>query len=217
MLYLRDHSPLVINSRHVVSSYSILKRLLTPYLIYFYELKEFLYDDTGLCELFVGLSYENMVDIVLLIEGLYTGERRRAFIECVSGVLNDKVNLHYNYIDAYDYDYYIYVDSAIQSATYILPDGDTYFDYGDAVGSVENEIRDVIESSIKDVLDMLPTDILSYYDILGNMSLEIERADELVDDYLNNDEDEDDGYGDDEEDMSEDDEIRLMFDRDLAV
>lgn len=184
-LYLSSPSPFYLKGQFYVNQINIIKSLLTDDMCQAYELDKYIIENVNLKSLLSCCNFEETIVLINLINPLFNGEFREKFVKIAIEVVENAIEDFANDINA---DSYISnPDSAVRYGMH-----EEYFDIDESVSYLEDE---VIESAMGDIrynIKKLPLDISIEEDFMDDLDFSVNGAEELIQSYLDESNDDDD-------------------------
>ena len=147
----------------------------------FYGIGEFLTSECDLEQMLNAFVFDEMVEVIGLVNRFYVGDIRDKFVETVSEQLRYAIESLCENLDADEFD--PDVDHAIEMSRYFNGDYED-IDTAKAASYIEENIMSDVEDSIDMKLSMLPVDIQSCQDYTDHLTFSIYGAEDLVKSYL---------------------------------
>lgn len=177
---------------------NIQKKILDTELWNFYDLKTFFEQSD---HLYHFLSFWNLDDgakFIRSIDDFFHGTKRIFYVQQVEKYISEAIDECCS-VDAADYETFLDIDSAIQSATSYYAD-DYDIDEDDAAATLDDCVRKVAFNEFEKIIAMLPEHFHYLADHIQEDDFIVDGSDNLVEDYLSNppghydpDDDNDDG------------------------
>lgn len=185
--FLKTPYYLCIYGKEAITSIEIFKELFQNNSICeFYRIGEFLTSKSSLEKMLDTFAFDEMVEIIRLIDHFYSGDNRVSFVETASKQLRCAIERLCEDLDADEFDPDI--NQAIELSKYF----DGYcadIDVEQATCYIEDDIVSDIEDIIDSKLSTLPDDIKHHQNYTDNLTHSIYGVEELLNSYF-----EDDGY-----------------------
>jgi len=164
-----------------ISPIDITRIILQEDICDYYKIGEFLNSKCRLEDMLSKFVFDEMVEIIRLIDRFYNGDDRDTYIETVSEQLRVAIESLCENLDADEFD--PDVDHAIEMSRYI---GEYYegIDTAKAASYIEDDIISEVEDGIDTMLSLLPTDIGRYRDYTEKLIFYICGSEDLVNSYL---------------------------------
>ena len=183
--YLRKPAMLFIGFQAMLSKEMILRNLLIPEFISFYQLKNAI-TANELQLVFEEQTFGEVVDTVCALSPLFTDKEREPFLLSAVDALNASIESLCDGVDADDYS--CDVVSAIRRATdygYESEYAEVDEDY--AVQLVEDDIESTVNADILQGILSLPEDLQAIIPVEEHYKVTVDGADALVQQYLDED------------------------------
>lgn len=201
--YLSDVRSVDLYDKSRIQPINILQNLLKEDLVAFYQIGILLKDELFLMEFLDKFQFDDLVDILILINGYFTGEERKHFTELVKEIILDKVEWYCTDVPAENYD--IDVNEIVNSCQ-----RDEYIHDDEIEEEIEIQVSELVINDVRDYLDKLPPDMIIDKK-LEDIDITINGAKALVDEYFTDFDYDPEMYYD--RDFVETNEIDLIFDR----
>lgn len=210
--YLNNPSPLRIYDNLHIKTIDIIKLLFDNELCKIYKIDDLILDYTVLDNILNIFDFDDMVEVIRLIDKFYSGANRSDFLKTVSSQLKNAIDEYCLDINAYDFD--LDIHGALINATYYDEHCES-FDINQAVTYLEDEIISDVEDEIDNKLSLLSQDIRSFKNYTYALSFSIYGTEDLVQAELDYEYDYDDEFyrNHNNDNMDSDIEIDAMFNR----
>ena len=182
--FLNAPNILKIYGNDAVAPIEIVKMILQNDFCDFYRLEKFLNSQCRLEDMLLTFDFNELVEVVCMIEGFFSGDIREDFIKIVADQLQYAITDYCETLDVDGFD--IDVGHAIEMSSYFNGEYEDY-DTSKARSYVEDDIISVAEEEIDTKLSLLPEDISTYQNYTNNLTYYISGAEELVESYLESD------------------------------
>lgn len=177
--YIMDPGSLIVGRSMYIGRDKIMKKLMVSTLIDYYHM-ESLVDQMDLEEIFSCGDLKEKITLVSLYSPLFEDPYRERFVERAADAVISAIEDQYESIDASDYN--PDVECAVRAA--ICDEEEMAVDEQYAVqlieADVEHSARDMLEKEIK----KLPQDVRMARDYINEVDIDINGADDLVTQYL---------------------------------
>jgi len=182
--FLNSPHHLRIYGNESITPIEIFREVLQNDICEFYKIGEFLTGNGSLDHILNEFVFNEMVEVICLIDRFFTGDNRDEFVETASEHLGYAIQAYCNNLDADEFD--PDVDHAIEMSRYA---GEHYegIDTSKAATYIEDDIISDVEDDIETKLSLLPTDIERYRDYTEKLTFYIYGAEDLVNSYLDYD------------------------------
>lgn len=150
----------------------------------FYKVAEFLTNECKVAQMLSYFDFDDMVEVICMIEGFFSGGMRDRFVKTASEQIRNAIEVMCGSLDAYDFN--PDCSNAIEASWC----GDEHYDSIDtshAVSYIEDAIVEAAEDDIDRMLALLPIDIRYYMDYTDELYFCVYGAENYVDEYLNED------------------------------
>lgn len=210
-LYLKNIDVVYDHDKSTIYAANILINLFDEKMFYFYGLDTFLVDFKVFKNILSKFELNDLPKI--LSECYHYFEIEDGFIDMCEEVINDAISWYCQSVDASSFD--IDIGRRLSKNTHIIHYGHDEFgkepDIDAAIEAVENDIKDIVEKEIDEILNDLPGDLSGGWFVNTPYEISIDGVDDLVNDYLQSDDDNDDRYHDYQ--LSSNSDIDLIFNR----
>lgn len=179
--YLNAPSHLRIYGKESVYPVEIFREIFQKDICEFYGIGEFLTSECDLDQMLNAFVFDEMVEVIGLVNRFYVGDIRNKFVETVSEQLRYAIESLCENLDADEFD--PDVDHAIEMSRYFNGDYED-IDTAKAASYIEEDIISDVEDSIDMKLSMLPMDIQSCQAYTDHLTFSIYGAKDLVKSYL---------------------------------
>ena len=194
-----------------VSSIEIIRVIFQKDICNFYKIGDFINSKCRLDDMLNAFVFEEMVEVICLIDQFFDGKCRNVFVETASKQLGYAIKSYCEDLDVDDFD--PDVDHAIEMSRYFngaYEDIDTT----KAASYIEDDVISDVESEIDLQLSMLPKDIEQYKNYTNHLTYSIYGAEDLVNSHLEYDGYDYDDYRETRGYENPNSEIEYIFDRD---
>ena len=147
----------------------------------YYKIGDFLNSKCRLDCMLNSFVFNEIVEVIRLIDHFFNDDRRNVFIETASTQLGYAIEAYCENLDADDFDPDVY--SAIEMSRY-MEEHYEGIDTAKAASYIEDDIISDVEDEIDSQLSMLPEDIEHYKNYTEYLTYSIYGADDLVNSYL---------------------------------
>lgn len=213
--FLNAPCNLRIYGKEPISSIEIIRVIFQKDICNYYKIGDFINSKCRLDDMLNAFVFEEMVEVICLIDQFFDGKCRNVFIETASEQLGYAIQSYCEDLDVDDFD--PDVDHAIEMSRYFNVEYED-IDTTKAASYIEDDVISDVEDEIDSQLSMLPEDIEQYKNYTKHLTYSIYGAEDLINSHL-----EYDGYDyyDDYDDYREtrgyensNSEIEYIFDRD---
>ena len=163
----------------------IIVGLLTEELFLFYHIGEIL-EIVDFSLFFEDAYLDELIDMIVQLNDTISDVRRKDFVDTAVHYLKEAIEIFYQ-VDADELD--LDVGQAVQNSFHQWNDGEVEFEMDFAVGQLEDEAKDILESEVKEKLVKLPGDIVIPDKVLDELYTYPSGIENLVDSYLSDNED----------------------------
>ena len=179
--YLNAPSHLRIYGNESVFPIRISRAILQEDICTFYGIGDFLTSKCDLEQMLNAFVFDEMVDVIGLINHFYNGDARKEFVKIASKQLRYAIESLCENLDADEFD--PDVDHAIEMSRYFNGDYED-IDTTKAATYIEEDIMSDVEDSIEKSMSTLPVDIRSCQDYTAHLNFSIYGAEDLVNSHL---------------------------------
>lgn len=179
--FLNNPYMLHIYGNESISAMKIFREVFQPDICEFYKIADFFSSKCALNQLLEVFDFDEMVEVIDLIDVFYNGETRDLFVETVSERLRCAIEALCEDLSAEDIDPDIF--DAIEKSRYfngVCED----IDISKAASYIETDIMTAAEEEIDLKLSTLPEDIRHHRDYTDHLTYSIYGAEDLIKSYL---------------------------------
>lgn len=164
-----------------ITPIEIFREVLQNDICEFYKIGEFLTSERTLDQMLDAFVFEEMVEVIRLIDHFYNGDNRDSYVETASEQLKYAIESLCGNLDANEFD--PDVDHAIEMSRYFNGEYED-IDTAKAASYIQDDIISDVEDEIDSQLSMLPEDIEHYQNYTDHLIYSIYGAEDLVNSYL---------------------------------
>ena len=179
--FLNDPKHLHIYGKEAITPIEIIRKVLQSNNCKFYKIGDFLTNKCALDDMLSTLAFNDMVEVICLIDRFFNGDSRETFVEMVSDQLNYAIQAYCENLDADEFD--PDVERAIDMSRYFIGD-DEDVDTSKAESYIIDDIVSDVEDEIDSQLSMLPDDIQRHRNYTDHLTFSICGTKELVTSHL---------------------------------
>ncbi len=182
--FLNAPIPLYIDEKEIIYPVEIFQSIFQTDNSEFYRIGNLLTDEFPLKEMLDAFSFNDMIEVILMLDHFYTDDYRNKFIEISSNQLLYALEEFCSYIDADEYEPDVF--GAVDMSHYfngLYED----IDISKAAGYLEDEVISDVESDIDIMLSKLPEDIANYQNYTENLKFTVYGAEDLINSYYDYD------------------------------
>lgn len=179
--FLNSPHYLRIYGNESITPIDIFREVLQKDICEYYKIGEFLKSECKLDRLLYSFVFEEMVEVIRLIDHFYIGDDRDMYVETASELLGYAIESLCGNIDAYEFE--PDVAHAIELSTFFCDDCEEV-DTEKAASYIDEEIISDVEAEIDLQLSTLPDDIEYHQDYADHLIYSIFGTDDLVKSYL---------------------------------
>ena len=170
-----------IYGNEAIAPIDITKMILQEDICNFYRIGDFLNSTCTLDDMLNRFTFNEMIEIICLIDHFFNGDNRDLFIETASEQLGYAIQAYCENLEADDFN--PDVDSAIRMSLYFNGECEDV-DTAKAASYIEGDIILTIENEIDSQLSMLPEDIKHHQNYTEYLTYSIYGIENLVDSYF---------------------------------
>lgn len=193
------------------SSIEIVRVIFQKDICNYYKIGDFINSKCRLDDMLNAFVFEEMVEVICLIDQFFDGKCRSVFVETASEQLEYAIQSYCEDLDVDDFD--PDVDHAIEMSRY-FNGAYEYIDTTKAASYIEDDVISDVESEIDLQLSMLSEDIEQYKNYTKHLTYSIYGAEDLINSHLEYDGYEYDDYRETRGYENPNSEIEYIFDRD---
>lgn len=209
--FLNDPKYLCIYGKETIAPIEIFREVFQRDICDFYEIGEFLTNKYALEDMLNTMVFNEMVEVICLIDHFFNGDCRETFIETVSDQLSYAIQDYCKNLNADEFD--PDVEHAIDMSRYFNGEYED-INTSKAESYIIDDIISDVEDKINLQLSMLPDDIQQYQNYTDHLTYTIYGTEDLVISYLEYDGyDYDDYYESRKEYENPNSEIDYIFNR----
>ena len=184
--YIRDYLAfprlLHIYGNTIIRPIEIFKLIFSKEICDFYKIGDYIISEGTLDKMLDVLYFDDMVEIIRLINRFFDNANRDTFVETVSERLRYAIEAYCGNIDADEFD--IDVEYAIERSRYV-DEHHEGIDLDEAVSKLENYIISEVVDEIEMKLSSLPMDIQTYQNYTDQLFFLVYGVKDLVNSHLN--------------------------------
>ena len=184
---------LKIYGNESIPTIDIVRVILQEDICNYYKIEEFLTNECRLDDMLSAFVFDEITEVICLIDHFFNDKQRDVFIENASEQLEYAIQAYCNDLDADKFDIDVY--NAIEMSRYF---NDEYedIDTEKAASYVEDDIISKVEDEIYSQLSMLPEDIEQHRNYTKHLKYSIYGAEDLINSFLKYDDYDPDNYYD---------------------
>lgn len=179
--FLNDPGHLRIYGKDAIMAIEIFREVLQSDVCEFYKIAAFLNSRCALDDMLNSFVFNEMVEVVRLIDPFFVGGCRESFVETVANQLSYAIQAYCEDLDADDFD--PDVADAIDLSRYFNGDYED-IDISKAESYIIDDIISTVEDEIDTQLYFLPDDIQHHQNYTDHLTFSVYGADDLVTSYL---------------------------------
>ena len=179
--FLNDPKYLRIYGKESIKPIEILREILQRDICEFYKIGDFLTSKCTLGDMLNTFVFNEMVEIICLIDSFFDGDSRETFVETMSEQLSYAIQAYCENLDADEFD--PDVERAIDMSRYFNGDYED-IDTSKAESYIIDDIISDVEDEIDSQLSMLPDDIQRHHNYTHHLPFSIFGTENLVTSHL---------------------------------
>ncbi len=209
--FLNAPCNLQIYGNESIASIEIIRVIFQKDICSYYNIEDFMNNKCRLDDMLNAFVFEEMVEVICLINKFFNGECRDVFVETASEQLGDSIQSYCWDLDVDDFD--PDVDHAIEMSRYFNGEYED-IDTTKAASYIEDDVISDVEDEIDSQLAMLPEDIEQHKNYTKHLTYSIYGAEDLINSHLEYDGYDYDDYRETRGCENPNLEIEYIFDRD---
>ena len=209
--FLNAPCNLQIYGNESIASIEIIRVIFQKDICSYYNIEDFMNNKCRLDDMLNAFVFEEMVEVICLINKFFNGECRDVFVETASEQLGDSIQSYCWDLDVDDFD--PDVDHAIEMSRYFNGEYED-IDTTKAASYIKDDVISDVEDEIDSQLSMLPEDIEQHKNYTKHLTYSIYGAEDLINSHLEYDGYDYDDYRETRGYENPNLEIEYIFDRD---